>query len=138
MEAMKVVAKDGLEADVAKSYTFDFNVTLDPRQHGAPYVAKLVWKDNKLNREFYNLKRQYGKKMVTVWGKFEAMDGDVIEMREGSSWKNDYRNWYVVLGGKLYFLAEVTDSERKAVVIDYLSGDLALDEMLEILKVKVK
>ena len=138
MEAMKVVAKDGLEADVAKSYTFDFNVTLDPRQHGAPYVAKLVWKDNKLNREFYNLKRQYGKKMVTVWGKFEAMDGDVIEMREGSSWKNDYRNWYVVLGGELCFLTEVTDSQRKAVVIDYLSGDLALDEMLEILKVKVK
>jgi hypothetical protein len=119
------------------AYKFDFEVTLDPRKHGSPYVAKLVWKDGKLQREFYNLKRQYGKKEVTVWGTFEAEDGDVIEMREGASWRNDYRNWYLVWNGKLHFLTDIDDSERKRFVIDYISGDLSMEEVLEALKVKI-
>jgi len=118
-------------------YKFDFEVTLDPRQHGAPYVARLVWKDNKLEREFYDLKRQYGKKMVTVWGTFEAEDGDVIEMREGSSWKNDYRNWYLVWKGDLHFIADIGDSERKRAVVDYLSGEITMEDMIQQLRVKL-
>jgi len=118
-------------------HTFNFNVTLDPRKHGAPYVAKLVWKDRKIEREFFNLKRQYGKKEVTVWGTFEAEDGDIIEMREGASWKNDYRNWYLVWNGDLYFLTDVDDSQRKRIVIDYISGELAIDEMVSMLKVEL-
>ena len=119
-------------------HKFDFEVTLDPRKHGSPYVARLVWKDGKLQREFYDLKRQYGKKEVTVWGTFEAEDGDVIEMREGASWKNDYRNWYLVWNGDLHFLTDVDDSEKKRVVIDYLSGDLTMEDMVETLKVKIE
>jgi len=118
-------------------HKFDFEVTLDPRKHGAPYVAKLVWKDGKLQREFYNLKRQYGKKEVTVWGTFEAEDGDVVEMREGASWKNDYRNWYLIWNGKLHFLTDVYDSERKRFVIDYISGDMTMEEMVNALKIKI-
>jgi hypothetical protein len=118
-------------------HKFDFEVTLDPRKHGSPYAAKLVWKDGKLQREFYDLKRQYGKKEVTVWGTFEAEDGDVIEMREGSSWKNDYRNWYLVLNGELHFLTDIDDSEKKRVVIDYISGDITMEEMVAALKVKI-
>jgi len=118
-------------------YKFDFEVTLDPRQHGAPYVAKLVWKDNKLEREFYDLKRQYGKKMVTVWGTFEAEDGDIIEMREGASWKNDYRYWYLVWKGDLYTLTRTTDSERKRVVVDYLSGEITMEDMVKQLRVEL-
>jgi len=118
-------------------HKFDFEVTLDPRKHGSPYVAKLVWKDGKLQREFYDLKRQYGKKEVTVWGTFEAEDGDIIEMREGASWKNDYRNWYLVWNGDLHFLTDVDDSEKKRVVMDYLSGDLTMEDIVKQLKVKI-
>jgi hypothetical protein len=116
---------------------FSFEATMDPRK-GIPYVARLVVRDGKLEREFYNLKREYGKKSITVWGEFSAEDGDVVEMREGASWKNDYRYWYLVYKGKLYFLADVDSSKRKRYVIDYLSGELTMEEMLSALGVKVE
>jgi hypothetical protein len=118
-------------------YKFYYEATIDPRK-GYPYVAKLVWKDGKLEREFYNLKREYGKKRVTVWGYFTAEDGDVIEMREDASWKNDYRNWYLVYKGKLYYLTDVSNSQRKRYVIDYMSGELTMEEMLDALSVKLE
>ncbi|MFZ8861444.1 MAG: hypothetical protein ACO2PP_13235 [Thermocrinis sp.] len=118
-------------------YKFSFEATMDPRK-GIPYVARLVVRDGKLEREFYNLKREYGKKSITVWGEFTAEDGDVIEMREGASWKNDYRYWYLVYKGKLYLLADVNSSKRKRYVIDYLSGELTMEEMLDALGVKVE
>jgi len=112
-----------------KRYRFEFDVTLDPRK-GYPYVARLVWKDGKVEREFYSLNKQYGKKEVTVWGTFEANEGDVIEMRTGASWKNDYRAWYLVYKGNLYMLSWVDDSRRKKVVLDYLSGKITMDELM--------
>jgi hypothetical protein len=118
-------------------YKFHFEATIDPRK-GIPYVARLVVRDGKLEREFYNLKREYGKKSITVWGEFSAEDGDVVEMREGASWKNDYRYWYLVYGGKLYLLTRTTDSQRKRYVIDYLSGEITMEEMLSALGVKVE
>jgi hypothetical protein len=117
-------------------HEFYYEATIDPRK-GYPYVAKLVWRDGKLEREFYNLKRSYGKKTVTVWGHFTAEDGDVIEMREDASWKNDYRYWYLVWNGKLYLLTRTTDSQRKRHVIDYLSGDITMEEMLLALNIKL-
>jgi hypothetical protein len=117
-------------------YKFHFEATMDPRK-GIPYVARLVVRDGKLEREFYTLKREYGKKSITVWGEFYAEDGDVVEMREGASWKNDYRYWYLVYKGKLYLLADVDSSRRKRYVIDYLSGELTMEEMLDALGVKV-
>ncbi len=118
-------------------YKFKFEATMDPRK-GIPYVARLVVRDGKLEREFYSLKREYGKKSITVWGEFTAEDGDVVEMREGASWKNDYRYWYLVYKGKLYLLADVDSSRRKRYVIDYLSGELTMEEMLDALGVKVE
>ncbi len=117
-------------------HEFYYEATIDPRK-GYPYVAKLVWKEGKLEREFYKLKRSYGKKTITVWGHFTAEDGDVIEMREDASWKNDYRYWYLVYKGKLYLLTRTTDSQRKRYVIDYLSGELTMEEMLSALDVKL-
>jgi hypothetical protein len=40
-------------------HEFYYEATIDPRK-GYPYVAKLIWKEGKLEREFYNLKRSYG------------------------------------------------------------------------------
>ena len=120
-----------------KKYMFDFEVTMDPRK-GFPYVARLVWKDGKVEREFYSLKRQYGKKQVTVWGTFEADEGDVIEMRTGASWKNDYRAWYLVHKGGLYFLTWTSEARGKKVVIDYLSGEISMEELMNTLNVKLR
>jgi hypothetical protein len=119
-----------------EKYRFDYEVTLDPRK-GFPYVARLVWKDGKVEREFYSLKKQYGKKQVTVWGTFEASDGDIIEMRTGASWRNDYRAWYLVYRGKLYFLSDISDSRRKAIVVDYLSGEITMGDLIDMLNVKL-
>jgi DNA polymerase III delta prime subunit len=126
--------KESLQA--RKKYRFYYEVTLDPRK-GFPYVARLVWRDNKVEREFYNLKKQYGKKKVTVWGDFEASDGDIIEMRTGASWRNDYRAWYLVYKGKLYLLTWTSDSQGKKVVVDYLSGELTMEDLIDILKVNL-
>jgi len=59
-------------------------------------------------------------------------------MREDASWKNDYRYWYLVYGGKLYLLTRTSDSQRKRYVIDYLSGEITMEEMLDALGVKVE
>jgi hypothetical protein len=126
--------KESLE--VKKQYKFDYEVTLDPRK-GFPYVARLVWRDGKVEREFYNLRKQYGKKQVTVWGTFEASDGDIIEMRTGASWKNDYRSWYLVYKGKLYWLTLTGDSRRKSIVVDYLSGELTMEDLIDALNVNI-
>jgi len=118
-----------------KRYRFEFDATSDPRK-GYPYVARLVWKDGKVEREFYSLNKQYGKAQVTVWGTFEANEGDIIEMRTGASWRNDYRAWYLVHKGNLYLLTWVSDSRGKKIVIDYLSGRITMDELMSKLNVK--
>jgi hypothetical protein len=63
---------------------------------------------------------------------------EIWKMREGASWKNDYRYWYLVYKGKLYLLADVDSSKRKRHVIDYLSGELTMEEMFDALGVKVE
>jgi hypothetical protein len=125
--------KEGL--GLKKEYKFNFEVTMDPRK-GFPYVARLVWKDGKIEREFYNLKKQYGKRQVTVWGTFEASEGDVIEMRTGASWRNDYRAWYLVHKSNLYLLTWISDSRKKKVVIEYLSGKITMEELMSALYIR--
>ena len=49
-------------------------------------------------------------------------------MREDASWKNDYRYWYLVYKGKLYYLADARN----------LSGELTMEEMLSALGVKLE
>jgi hypothetical protein len=119
-----------------KRYKFEFDATLDPRK-GFPYAAKLVWKNGKVEREFYSLNKQYGKKEVTVWGTFEANEGDILEMRVGGSWKNDYRGWFLVHNGKLYLLAWTGDYPKgMKIVIDYLSGRITMEELMSKFKVR--
>jgi hypothetical protein len=118
-----------------KRYRFEFDVTLDTRL-GFPYAAKLVLKNGKVEREFYSLNRQYGKKEVTVWGAFEAEEGDVLEMRVGATWKEDYRGWFLVHNGNLYLLTWITDSRKKKIVLDYLSGKITMQQLMSELNVQ--
>lgn len=116
-----------------KEYTFDFEATNDPRT-GTPYVAKLVWnpEEGKINRVFCNnMNRTYGKKVVTISGKYTAKEGEVVEIRTGGSWKNDYRAWYLIYNGKEICFADIDDSKKKAEVTDYLKGNINFDEFVK-------
>lgn len=115
-----------------KEYTFSFEESNDPRK-GVPYVAKLkIAEDgNKLDREFFNLNRQYGKKSVTVYGDYKAKDGDIIEIRTGGSWKNDYRNWYLINEGEQIHVADIDSSSDKVDVEKYLKNQITKEELIK-------
>ena len=114
-----------------KEFEYEFEATGDPRK-GTPYVAKLKWKDGKLEREFYNMDRIYGRGSVTVKGKYKVKYGDIVEKREGASWKNDYRNWYFInQKGEEILVANIYNSEQKMKVMEYLKGNINEEELLK-------
>jgi len=115
-----------------KTFEFEFEATNDPRK-GVPYVARLFVKDGKIQREFFNLDKVYGKKEVTVSGKYRAKPGDIIEIRWGGSWKNDYRAWFLIdEDGKERRVADVSESRKKALVKKYLEGKISMEELLQL------
>jgi len=127
-EAGKVLAEK--KRSTSKEFEFEFSATCDPRK-GKPYVARLYWEDGKLQRSFYDLNRQWGKKEVTVSGVYTAKAGDIIEIRSGGSWKNDYRAWYLVTeGGEQVMVADIDSSEQKMRVTEYLRGKISAAELL--------
>src|SRR5690606_18826011 len=114
----------------SKEFEFEFSATNDPRK-GMPYVARLYWEDGKLQREFFDLHKEWGKKEVTVSGTYKAKTGDIIEIRTGGSWKNDYRAWYLVTEeGEQITVAEIDSSKDKAKVTEYLQGKISAEELL--------
>ncbi|QNB44862.1 hypothetical protein BR63_00055 [Thermanaerosceptrum fracticalcis] len=114
-----------------ETFVLKFEATSDPRK-GTPYVARLFWSNEKIERDFYPLSRNYGKKEVTVSGDFSAKAGDIIEMRTGGSWKNDYRAWYIVtVDGQLKEVASINDTRAKARAQEYLQGKISADELTE-------
>ncbi len=113
------------------TFTFPFEKTADPRK-GTPYVARLIWNvaEKKIDREFFDMSKTYGRSAVTVSGEFNAAVGDVIEQRVGGSWKNDYRDWYVVTeSGELKHVTNVSDSRGKLRVEKYLRRQITLSEL---------
>ncbi len=127
-EASKVLAEK--KRDESKEFEFEFSATNDPRK-GIPYVARLYWQDGKLQRDFYELNRQWGKKVVTVSGTYKARVGDIIEQRSGGSWKNDYRAWFLVTeNGEQVLVADIDSSRDKTKVTEYLQGKISAAELL--------
>jgi hypothetical protein len=114
----------------SEEFEFEFSATSDPRK-GKPYVARLYWQDGKLQRAFYDLNRQWGKKELTVSGSYSAKAGDIIERRRGGSWKNDYRAWYLVTeDGEQVMVADIDSSKDKAKVTKYLQGKIKAEELI--------
>ncbi len=118
-----------------KEYTFIFEATNDPRK-GTPYVAKLKWIDGKVEREFCNMQKIYGKKEVTISGKYVAKEGEIVEIRTGGSWKNDYRAWYLIHDDQEKLVADIDDTKKRARITSYLQGLMTLDEILSDIKQK--
>ena len=114
----------------AEAFKFYFEASADTRKRKNPYVARLYLQDGKIEREFKELERTYGKKEVTVSGHYTARAGDIIEKRHGGSWKNEYRYWYLVLpDGKEVEVADIDSSRQKQRVISYLKGEISADEL---------
>jgi hypothetical protein len=117
--------------EIDQEYEFDFEATDDPRK-GVPYVAKLfITEDGKLEREFFKLDRIKGKKSITVSGKFKAKEGDIIEIRWGGSWKNEYRYWYIVHDKDLCTITDIDNSKKKEKVIKYLKRMITKEDILK-------
>jgi len=112
-----------------KEYEFWFEYSNDPRK-GVPYAAKIVMVDGKLERQFFDLDKDYGKKIVTVSGEFIAKEGDIIEMRIGGSWKNDYRYLYYVHNGELIRYGDSTYSPDIVKTKKFLKGIIDTKELL--------
>jgi len=131
-ELFSNIKKELEERKPKTEFAFDFEATNDPRK-GIPYVARLFIDDNgKLQRQFYNMSKSYGKKEVTISGKYIAKAGDIIEIRTGGSWKNDYRAWYYISeNGEQLHVADIDNSRQKAKVEKYLKGEITAKELLE-------
>ena len=111
-------------------YTFKFESTSDPRK-GYPYVAHITGLDEngKFTREFKDLDRTYGKKSVTVSGNYTAKTGDILEIQEGGSWKNNYREFYIVDdNGQLGSIGHYSSSQTQMKIKKYLRGERSLDD----------
>lgn len=122
-EAQLLKLQEAVAARLAKlekdtdEFSFSFEATADARK-GVPYVAKLVIKDGKLDREFFDLSRSRGAKSgITVYGDYKAKAGDILEIREGGSWKNDYRYFYEVSKiGELVKIGSASSSSDKVAI----------------------
>ena len=114
-----------------KEFEFHFEATsYVPKWR--PYVARLVVKNGKIERQFKNLERVNGKKQITVFGQYTASVGDVIEKRHGGSWKNEYRYWYLITeDGREIEVADIDSSKQKQKVIEYMKGNITANELLE-------
>lgn len=119
-----------LENSNSKEYEFDFEATNEPRK-GTPYVARITEAGGKLQRDFINLNREYGKSTVTVSGNYTANENEIIEIRTGGSWKNDYREMYIVHNGELKSVADCSESTDKVRVLNYLQGKITKEELLQ-------
>ena len=113
-----------------KEFEFEFKCVAKRKRH--PYVARLEWNDGKLERKFFDMLREYDSKNVTVSGKYTAKAGDIIEKREGGSWKNEYRYWYLITeSGNEVMVADYDSSKEKERVIRYLMGEISAKELLQ-------
>lgn len=117
------------ELSETKEYEFEFKYQNDPRK-GKPYAARLTLDENgKVTRDFFDLNREYGKNSMLVYGTYTAKDGDIVEERQGGSWKNDYRYWFLVRNGELIQVADIDRADQKARVIEYMSGKITAEEL---------
>lgn len=84
-----------------KKFILETYGEFDPRKHGHAYLAKLNFKDGKIEREFIgcNGKQWDGKhKLYSASWTFVAKEGDKFEGRlSDGSWKNDSKDYYIVM-----------------------------------------
>ena len=111
--------------------TFKFTFEAKGYEWRKPYVARLKWYDGELERDFKDLVFEKKKRDVYVSGEYKAASGDIIEKRLSGA-DNDERYWYFIDNeGKEVEVAHIRDRERKKIVINYLKGEVTVEELLE-------
>jgi len=93
---------------------------------GGAYIARITGTDPRYRyaREFLGEKdyRFPGAPKDTVVVKVplrELQEGDLLEIRAGGSWKNEYRDFYVFQGGDLRLISEGELCQRLAEKLKY-------------------
>ena len=115
-----------------KEFEFYFEASANTQKRKNPYIARIFIKNGEVEREFKELERTYGKKEVTVYGHYTAKAGDIIEKREGGSWKNEYRYWYLITqNGEEIKVADYSSAKEKQRVISYLKGEITAEELVK-------
>ena len=108
-----------------KEYEFEFEGT--GRKRTQPYVARIIIKNGRIEREFKKLFRQWQGKDVYVYGKYTASVGQIIEKRLND---NDERYWYLICeDGSEREVANYHDLKERQKVIDYLKGKISVEEL---------
>ena len=106
-----------------KKFEFYFSASNVPRKYH-PYVARLLWVNGKIQRQFFNFKRSYHKDdTVSVYGKYEVPAGVVLEKRHNE----DGKEWYLVTDEG----NQIPCEDNKKEVIEFLKGNLTLKELQE-------
>lgn len=133
LEELKIQIEEEIkQRKIAQSgeYEFEFRHSNDPRK-SIPYAARLILDENdKIERDFFELNREYGKNSVAVYGTYTAKDLDIIEERHGGSWKKDRRYWYLIYDGEKIQIADVNNASEKARVKEYMKGIITEEELL--------
>lgn len=95
----------------------------DPRK-GRPYAAVIHLDDTGrfIRRFIETLHRDWGKHELRLTGTITVPAGAIVELREGASWKNDYRYWYLVQPDGLHRIGRHDDTDTKVQVRTYLQG----------------
>ena len=110
-----------------REFTFEFEGTGGRRSQ--PYVARLVVKGGKLERQFKKLFREYQGKEIYVYGKYTAAPGQIIEKRLNGE---DERYWYLILkDGSEKQVASIDNPKEKQRVVQYLMGQITADKLVE-------
>lgn len=117
----KIIELESEKRNLLEEFEFEADYATDKRK-GYPYVAKIYLDcDQKLQRDFFDLEKEYDKNWIRIYGKFQAKIGEIVEIRKGGSWKNDYRDFYIVRNdGKLEHFANYTETKK---VKEYLKGE---------------
>lgn len=133
LEELKLEIEEEIkQRKIAESgeYEFEFRYSNDPRK-STPYAARLFLDENdKIERDFFDLNREYGKNSVAVYGTYTAKDLDIIEERHGGSWKKDHRYWFLIHDGEKIQVADINNASEKARVKEYMKGVITEEELL--------
>ncbi len=113
--------------------TLEMYVEEDPRK-GVPYAAKLkLGADGKVVREFLPSQRFFIKRnWIGVQVSAPVQNGDLLETRQEVSWRKDYRQYWAVWQGKLYYLGyNETPGIWGQIILPALQGKIPLEELVE-------
>ena len=129
-EIQKIITilQNELDGRIKKTQNFEFYFEAkDVPRSAHPYVARLIW-NGKIERQFYSFERKYNKATVSVFGKYHASAGDVLEIRHDDK----YTSWYLVTSnGNQVAYGRQAGKDGKHKLIELLKNNLTLQEVEE-------